>query len=190
MSDREALSAIYQAIAPKLLRRLATGYSYTTKAGETRSVRVASAFEREEILQEAFRRFAEQWHGGNFDRTRAPEPYIMRIAFFTTLQTLNKQSREIPDEQVEIRWAEDQPTIEPVDARLERSEKFAQVRAFLESVTEEDRRLFVLRFEEDLSQAKIAERIGASRDQVQRALVRMRGRLAEFFEEKGWLREP
>lgn len=190
MGDRAALRKIYEEVAPDLLRRLRRGFSYFNKAGENRFVKVPSAFDREEILQETFRRFAEAWDKGNYDSARPAAPYVMRIAFFTTLQYTGRQTREIPDEDVEVRWAEAAPPVESAEKKIEKEQRAAQVRAFLQSLGEEDRRICQLRFEEDLSQAKIGQRIGTSRDHVQRALKRLQRRLAEFFEEQGWVREP
>ncbi|MEQ8272274.1 MAG: sigma-70 family RNA polymerase sigma factor [Deltaproteobacteria bacterium] len=190
MVHRGELERIYEVTAPRILQRLRSGFSYYNKSGENRFVRVVSAFDREEILQETFGRFTEQWDKGNYDPTRPAEPYLMRIAFFTTLQYTGRQSREIPDEDVEIRWAEAALPVQSAEEKLVTEERAAQVRAFLESLSEEDKRICALRFQEDLSQAKIGERIGMSRDHVQRALRRLKRRLAEFFEDQGWLSEP
>lgn len=190
MSEEDALRTLYLDAGPELLRRLAAGLSYTTKSNERRSIRIPSAFDREEILHEAFRRFVEQWRNGNFDRARPAKPYFLRIAFFVALQQLGRSTRERPDEDVELHWSEDAASLESADSHLEKRERSAQVRSFVETLDEEERRLYNLRFEEDLSQAKIGLHIGASRDQVQRRLVQLRGRVAEFFEAQGWLREP
>jgi RNA polymerase sigma-B factor len=61
-------------------------------------------------------------------------------------------------------------TLGAEDAGLERAEYMTVIARGVESLSEDDRRLLYLRFEEDLTQSEIAKRIGTSQRQVSRLL--------------------
>jgi RNA polymerase sigma-B factor len=61
-------------------------------------------------------------------------------------------------------------TLGAEDAGLERAEYMTVIARGVEALSDEDRRLLYLRFEEDLTQSEIAKRIGTSQMQVSRLL--------------------
>ena len=77
---------IYDACAPELFQRLRRGFGYTVRGGERRFLRITSRFEQEEVVQETFCRFLTQRQRGTFDPSQDPEPYVMRIGYYTALR--------------------------------------------------------------------------------------------------------
>ncbi|WP_257460072.1 RNA polymerase sigma factor [Archangium lipolyticum] len=71
---------------------------------------------------------------------------------------------------------------------LEDREVEALLASFKEGLTEEERRLFELRFgEEELAQEGAAERLGLTRIQVRRRELGLKTRLLEFLQARGYL---
>lgn len=182
--DPEACEAIYREHLADVLRLLHRGFVYHA-AGQQRFFQVASAFDREELCQEAFCEFFRQCQAGRFDTRRPVRPYLRRIVINLALQNVRRLYREIsraePADAVE--------GFEPPDT-LEQQEIVALMTDFRAALPAQDRALLKLYVEEKRSQRVVGERLGMSRDQVYRRLMRIRERAATFLKTKGWLDDP
>lgn len=176
LEDRDAL---YRAYAPQVLRLLLTGFTFARGTGDRGFMRVASTFDAEEICQEAFVAFFQQVDRKTFDASRPVLPYLLRIAVNLALQRQRKQVREliVEDPQPMAPDFVDEP------ARREAARLLGELRSQLDLA---DQPILDEAFEAGVSQRALGERLGLSRDQVYRAMQRVRGRAWAFFSERGW----
>lgn len=164
---------IYRTHVPDVLRHLRGGFGFRRKDGSRGHFRVHSTFDAEEICQEAFAAFFKQ-RATVYDPSRPPLPYILRIASFIALKRGRKRAAEV---------FVDAPVgqVPPVDGALRRL-----MDTFYDTLSPADQAIFDACFVDELSQAKAGEKLGRSRDQVYRALTRVRRAALGFFTEKGW----
>ncbi len=73
-------------------------------------------------------------------------------------------------------------TLGDVDLALDQIENRESLRPLLESLSERERTVLVLRFFENMTQTQIAERVGVSQMHVSRLLARALGRLRDQLE--------
>lgn len=175
---------MYDAHLADVLSLLHKGFVYSAK-GEQRFFRVASAFDREELCQEAFCEFFRQCQRGKFDTSRPITPYLRRIVINLALRNAGRFYRE----DLRAEPVDDAEGFEPPDD-LERQEVAALMREFRAGLPEEDRELIDLYAQEIRSQRAVGEKLGLSRDQVYRRLSRIRESAMRFLRRKGWLDEP
>lgn len=169
---------IYRTHVPDVLRHLRGGFGFRRGDGSRGHFRVRSTFDAEEICQEAFAAFFKQ-HTTLYDPTRPPLPYILRIASFIALKRGRKRAAEVFVD------APVMGVVQPVDGELRRL-----MDTFYSSLPADDQAIFDACFVDELSQAKAGEKLGRSRDQVYRALTRVRRAALTFFTEKGWFDGP
>lgn len=180
---REAFEEVYRAHVGAVLEQLQRGLGY--RAGASSGVvRVESAFEAEELAQETFVVFFQLCREGRFDAERPARPFLLRIAANLALRKRSRGRREVPSD---LEALELEPTVTPDP---EADERRRQLAAFLESCDDDDRSVVSLYFDEGRSQHDVATTLGWSRDQVYRALVRIRRSAERFFAKRRWSDEP
>lgn len=166
--------SIYRAHVGDVLRHLRGGFGFRRADGSRGHFRVRSTFDAEEICQEAFVAFITQWNT-TYDRSRPPLPYILRIAGFMALRRARKTAAEVfTDAPVD-------GIVEPVDTELQRL-----MTDFYDTLSAPDQAVFDACFVQEESQAKAGAQLGRSRDQIYRALQRVRRGALTFFGERGW----
>jgi RNA polymerase sigma factor (sigma-70 family) len=166
--DRGSYEDIYRTYLPDVLRLLRGG------------LRIKSAFDVEEICQEAFIEFFDQCDRGNFDRSRPIKPYLLRIAANRAARKMGKASRE-------VLVGDDQLPLEPVGPPdTDEHERARLLEEFRGTLSKEDNGVLHHHFVEGATQQKTGEALGLSRDQVYRAIQRIRQLAKTFFGERGW----
>lgn len=172
----EALDAdsIYRDNVQAVLRHLRGGFGFRRADGSRGHFKVHSTFDAEEICHEAFAAFFAQWNT-TYDRSRPPRPYILRIAGFMALRRGRKTAKEVFVE------APVDDVVQPVDTELQRL-----MTAFYDTLDADDQAVFDACFVQEASQAKAGAQLGRSRDQIYRALQRVRRGALAFFSERGW----
>jgi DNA-directed RNA polymerase specialized sigma24 family protein len=116
--DAVALDAVYRAFYGDVMALLRRGFGWRDAAGRARHYAVRSTFEAEEICHDAFVAFFDQCRRGNFDPSRPPRPYLLRIATNLALRRLGRGSRDIPAGNVEPE--EVAPPHDPLQAECSR----------------------------------------------------------------------
>ncbi len=179
--DEDWFEEIYRAHLQDVMRLLVRGFSYRSQ-GDRRFLRINSAFEAEELAQETFSEFYHQCRKGNFDRSRPAKPYLLQIAVNRSLTHIGKSIREVPSDQMEF---------EPVapQTREEENQRQSQLEEFLATLSDSDRAVHQLYYRDELTQHDVARQLSLSRDQVYRALVRIKSGATRYFKERGWLNE-
>jgi RNA polymerase sigma factor (sigma-70 family) len=175
------LEAVYRAYADDVMNLLLGGFGYPARDRQRHVMRVASHFEAEELCQETFARFFHQCRAGTFDPQRPVKPYLMRIAVNVTLMRRRKLWREVLVDPDDIVAPVAPPSVEDPHFAADLEE----FRAGLDPRAEQ---VFTLAMQHGESQQKLAERLGLSRDQVYRSLVRIRAAAREFFTARGWFK--
>jgi RNA polymerase sigma factor (sigma-70 family) len=176
-TDPTTMAEVYRAHVGDVLRVLRRGFAYRVGT-ETRVARIESAFDAEEICQEAFAAFFAHVRDGRFDPSRPVRPYLVRIAVNLALKRLGRGGREVPMVEPPEPAV---PARAPEDA--ERARLLAEFQAALPPL---ERDVFVGWFDDDVSQAAVGESLGLSRDQVGRAIARIRASALRFFGARGW----
>ena len=171
LSDADS---IYRENVGAVLRHLRGGFGFRRADGSRGHFRVYSTFDAEEICHEAFAAFYAQWNT-TYDRSRPPLPYILRIAGFMALRRARKTAAEVFVE------AHVEGVVEPVDTELQRL-----MTAFYDTLEPADQAVFDACFVQEASQAKAGAELGRSRDQIYRALQRVRRGALAFFSDRGW----
>lgn len=175
--DPADFDAIYRALGPVVLRHLQAGFGFTRQDGTRGWFRVRSAFDAEEIAHDAFSAFFKQCLNGGFDTSRPVKPYLLRIASNAALRRSKRGAREVLVEET----PPPDTFAEPRDDELK-----TLISTCYDALETDDQAVFDACFVEELSQAKAGKKLGLSRDQVFRSLVRIRRSVRGFFAERGW----
>ena len=129
-----------------------------------------------DITQEAFLRLWKEWEkGAVIDNPRA---WLMRVARNLAedyAKSAFHRNGTLPPQQMNGVKA---PEWSPLE-NLEREEKFAQLHAILQELSEADRQLLALRYALDCDATEIAQILGVNTTAVHMRLSRARQRLAE-----------
>lgn len=132
---------------------------------------VGNSGEAEDLAHEALIR---AWRGRA--NLRDPERWAEWLAQITRNEALRKFERKIPIpvDEMEDRGEE--------DFRLEEVVEASELRAALSCLSEGDREILRLRYVEDLTQPKVAERLGIGESAAKVRLSRARQKLARQLE--------
>ena len=93
--------------------------------------------------------------------------------------------RNANQEELDAELEEFLPAAETVESRVEQNELTAAINEFLETLTADNRKIFVMRYWFLESYEKIASETGISESNVSMRLVRTRNKMKKFLERKG-----
>jgi RNA polymerase sigma-70 factor (ECF subfamily) len=177
----KALEAVYWEYVRKVERLLSGGFEI---CGQGTRVRGAGpqTDERADLVQEVFTRaFSERARRG-YDGLRDYGPYLYAIARNVLVDWARARGREIPASWMDLEAAIEvtplQTDVEPWAAPA----IMKVVEEYLAALPQELRDLHRLRYEEGLSQAQAAERLGVGRQTVRTLEQRLREGLATALE--------
>lgn len=180
--EPETLGRVYRAHAEPLARMLRAMAWRGRGFGQMKG-----ALDLENTVLETFARAFEPRTRAAYDGVRPYGHFLVGIARNVLLEQTRQrevavglapfeESGEVPEEG------------EGLARSLEDREVEALLAAFKEGLTEEERRLFELRFGEDgLAQEGAAEELGLTRIQVRRRELGLKTRLLEFLQARGYL---
>lgn len=129
-----------------------------------------------DIAQEAFLRLWRQWEAG--DDIQNPRAWLLRVARNLAEDHAKSAFRRNGTQPPEMLNGVRSRQPAPVD-ELEKQELHAQLRAVLEELSPDDRRILTFRYALDYDVAKIAELLSINATAVHMRLSRARQRLAE-----------
>ena len=176
----DALMEVYRAYGQRVARYLHGGIP-----GESgRPLRLASAFELENGVQEVFVRAFEPGARASYDGLRPYEGYLVGIA--RNLLHERAREREIPTAEPKVD-SEPSPSGRTQEAQLEDREVARLLTEFLASRAPEERALYEVRFERGQSQEEAAASLGMTRIQVRRREKRLKLELLLFMQARGYL---
>jgi RNA polymerase sigma-70 factor (ECF subfamily) len=192
--DPSALDRVYRHFAPHVIQLLRSGFMYSTSGQSARHPGFASAFDLESAVQETFTRAFDPRARATYDGLRPYSGFLLGIARRVALDALRQSARR--RERIEPPDAVSSYATIPVpgedlaaDVDQRRAEEL--VRAFLaDTCSEQDLRLYRLRYEEDRSQEATASDLGLTRIQVRRWERKFRERLLRYLKRADYVREP
>lgn len=175
----DALAAVYRANAEGLARMLRAA---AWRGGVFSHLK--GSMELENLLLETFARAFEPRTRAAFDGTRPYAHFLMGIARNVLLEQLRNREVAVGLEPFEGEVAEEGGGLGQL---LEDREVEALVAGFKEGLSQEELRLFELRFGEGLAQEAAASQMGLTRIQVRRREHGIKTRLLEFLQARGYL---
>jgi RNA polymerase sigma factor (sigma-70 family) len=180
--DPETLGRVYRAHAEALARMLRAMAWRGRGFGQVRS-----ALELENTVLETFARAFEPRTRAAYDGVRPYGHFLVGIARNVLLEQTRQREVAVglePFEEVGEAPEEGEGLVQALEDR----EVEGLLASFKEGLTEEERRLFELRFgEEGVAQEGVAEQLGLTRIQVRRRELGLKTRLLEFLQARGYL---
>ncbi|QRN96556.1 sigma-70 family RNA polymerase sigma factor [Archangium violaceum] len=178
--EPDTLGRVYRAHVEALARGL--------RAMAWRGVgQVRGSLELENTVLETFARAFEPRTRAAYDGVRPYGHFLAGIARNVLLEQSRQREVAVGLEPFEEK-GEVPEEGEGLAQALEDREVEALLASFKEGLTEEERRLFELRFgDEELAQEGAAERLGLTRIQVRRRELGLKTRLLEFLQARGYL---
>jgi len=183
----EVLGEVYRAHAERLAR--------TLRAAAFRGrgfAHLKGALEVENTVLETFARAFEPRTRLAYDGVRPYAQFLMGIARNVLLE--QSRTREVvvglgpQDEGSTLDWESGvMGEGQDMEQQLEDREVEELLVVFKQGLSEEERQLFELRFNEGLAQESAAERVGLTRIQVRRREKGLKQRLLGFLQERGYL---
>lgn len=183
----DALAEVFRQNAELLTRRLRAA-AWRGRGFE----RLRSELELENAVLEVFARAFEPRARTVYDGVRPFEHFLMGIARNFLLEEARVRelsagiNREL-EEQVERVLMQDAPV--DVEQALVDRELEGLLEQFKAALTQEEARMFDLRFTQELGQEDAADKLGLSRIQLRRRELALKKRLLEFLKARGYLRE-
>ena len=175
--DPEALGEVFRVYVDAVNAVIRNG----CRAGEHGRVGgVGDAGTERDLVHEVFRRAFSPSARSAFDGRRPYRPYLLTIARNVLIDHWRRRGREEAASALEEAELED-PDSGRIEEDLDFRAQLRVTRAFLERLTDDERELVRLRFEEELSQHELAERLGVSRWQVRARERSLRRRLRKHL---------
>lgn len=176
--ERDALASVFDQYAPRVSGWVAGGFAFTSGSERRRFDGFRSAADVHDVVHEVFRRAFEAKARTAYSGLKPFDGYlfvIMRNAVLSRVKRTSLSTCSI-DEARELESDEPSP-----EERVASEEDRAKVRAFLATLTEEERRFAELRFVERLAQVEVGERLGMTRKKVRRTETAIRGALVRHL---------
>ncbi len=176
--ERDALASVFDQYAPRVASWVAGGFSFRSGTERRRFDGFRSAADAHDVVHEVFRRAFEAKARTRYSGLEPFDSYLFVITRNTSLSRLKRVDLATCsiDEAQQIESPEPSP-----EERVASAEDRAKVRAFLATLTEEERRFAELRFVERLSQVEVARRLEMTRKKVRRTETAIRGALVRHL---------
>lgn len=176
----DVLARVYHALVDDVFRLVALGF--VTKNGAIRPERDPD--EQRAIVQDVFvRAFAERARLA-YDGLRPYRPYLLTIAKNVMLDRLRVRSTELArttEVDVDAIIADDAPIAGEVEEAAEQRQLREKAASYVQTLDDEARNFVRLRFEDELSQADVAEALGVTRRRVRTLEARVTKGLRRFL---------
>lgn len=184
--ERAALTQVYRLYAEDVAKTLRGGFSF--RAGETtrRFVGYRSAFEFQDALQETFRRAFEPSSRQSYDGLRPFGAYLGTIARNVVLRSFRRSELLFPEVDEGSAAAPQTVPADPAvmhgpEGDVQREQVRRLVQAFLGELSESERTLMELRFQDGVSQRDAAEQLGMGRQRLRTLEDRLKARFVKHL---------
>jgi len=203
--EAKALRQVLAHYAPLISGLLRRGFGFNVGGERIRFGGYESTFDLEDALQEVFRRAFSENARLNYDGLRPYKAYLGAIARNTVINEYQARKRKLERFAVELNdtmhvveeeWSasddplafgDSEPTGKPAKD-VETIELRNLLLTFRDTLSDRERDIFGLRFEEHLSHAAITERSGISPSKIKTTEAHIRKRLLHYLREHGYLR--
>jgi RNA polymerase sigma-70 factor (ECF subfamily) len=186
----EALERVYREYARPLAGYLRQGFSFQSKGSEHYFNGIQTAYDLDNALQEIFMRAFSPAARERYDGLRPFSGYLFAIARNWVIDHGRRTRREgvlpiLPN--TEPSHAETDASSAHPSVASEASELGGLIAGFFVDRPEADKTLYTLRFNEELSQMQVAERMGLTRIQVRRREATLLRDLLGHLKRHGYL---
>lgn len=182
--DRAALAEIFQRYAPQLARAL-KGAAFYQRGFSV----LQSTVELENAVSEVFARAFEPRARAVYDGIRPYEQFLFGIArnYLLELARARAQSAKLDNALEQVQAMDLEAFDKPLDQTLEDREVEMLLETFRRELSDEDLKLYDLRFTEGLGQEQAAASLGLTRIQLRRREFALKKRLLAFLKGRGYL---
>jgi RNA polymerase sigma-70 factor (ECF subfamily) len=186
--ESQSLTLVYKHYVSKVAACIARGFQ---RPYDDLSVPgVESAELQREYVQEVFLRAFSEAARQAYDGIRAYQPYLMQIARNLLIDHWRKQGREIEisyDDQAQEEW---EYANDSREMSLVLQSRILATREYLKSLSPLVREFVKLRFEQELSQYEIKDRLGLTRWKVRTLEKKVLAGLSNHLKRKDLTRPP
>lgn len=184
--DRTALGEVFQRYAPQLTRAL-KGAAWNQRGFAV----LQSTVELENAVLEVFARAFEPRARSVYDGVRPYDQFLFGIArnYLLELARARAQSARLDNALEQIQAMDLEAFDKPLDQTLEDRELDVLLESFRRELSDEDLRLYDLRFVESQGQEQAAVTMGLTRIQLRRREFALKKRLLAFLKARGYLME-
>jgi RNA polymerase sigma factor (sigma-70 family) len=202
--DRDAMDVVYRHYRRGVTAFLRNGFSFRSGTGYFFYRGISDPKDLESAVQEVFKRSFEDRARHAYNGVTSFSNWILAIARNMVInQFRNREvafSSYISPSDIRSHGAilDDEVTEEfsgliygrparPQDVQLEKAELKDLIDAFTAELSEDDRRLLVLRFAEGMGQEETARVLGSTRMRIRTAEARLRNRLRAYLRDSGYI---
>ena len=202
--DRAAMEVVYRHYHRGVQAFLRHGFTFRSGTGHFFYRGIQDAGELNSAVQEVFKRSFETRARQAYNGVNSFTNWILAIARnmvinqFRNREVAFSSYISVSDPRSHLTVMDDEVTEEysgllyglparPQDVQFEKAELKDLIDAFTAGLSEEDRRLLVLRFAEGMGQAQSATALGSTRMKVRTAENRLRNRLRAYLRDSGYI---
>lgn len=182
--DPEALGRVFDHYYGLVAEIAARGFSFPTGGRMARFSGYRSSADVFDVVHEVFRAAFEPKARLAYGGLRPFGGYLATIARNLILSRLRHDQVMPVTEPLETADQLSDPAPSP-EENVSSAEERAVVAAFLETISDEERRFTELRFLEDQAQEEVAEALGVGRKKVRLLEIRVRTKLQLFLKQRG-----
>src|SRR5687768_1314470 len=176
--ERAALEHVFEHYAPRVSRWVTVGFAFSSKGVERRFRGFRSAVDAHDAIHEVFRAAFEERARHGYSGLAPYEGWLFVVTRNVVMKKLGVRELDLAgDVELEVLASSD-PTPEEIVAREEENQI---VRAYLATLSEDERRFVALRFSEQQSQHAVGEALGWSRKKVRICEESIRRGLTRFL---------
>lgn len=180
--ERGALLRVYEEYVDLVFRVLRRGFVLDTQ-GMKRVPGVSDLEDAKEMAQEVFARAFSDKARAAYDGLSDYKPYLLRIAKNLMIDRLRKSGREVSSPDVDL--GADEESAEQTEVGLDEQRLLAGTQAFVQALTDPEKTVFALRYQQGLGQRDVAAEMGLSRKRVRTIEGRLRQALHAHLKQAG-----
>ena len=185
--DREAMAAVFHSYADRLAGYLQRGFVFESGGERQRFAGLASRHDLHDLVSETFRRAFEERARLAYDGLGPYEHYLKAIARNLVLDTLRRGRQLEPFDDGQAQPGARSAAPEQPERAACRAELAALMRQLLDRMSQPERALVSLRFEEGLSQEQAALRLRRTRRWVRSTERSIRAQVLQQMKHTGYL---
>ncbi len=182
--ERDAMGTVYEHFVTDVETLTRRGFSL----GDTH-VRGARIDEQGELVQETFVKAFSERARSSFDGLRPYRPFLLRITKNLMIDRLRSQkgarSGDLGDIDDILERGTEFSTIPELDEDLHWAKLSAASAAFVAALDEQTQAIVRMRFEDDVSQDRVCEKLGCSRRRVRTTEAKVRKQLKKHLQSLG-----
>ena len=187
--DLSALEKVYRHYAPRVALAVRRGFTLNAAQGPVLIRAATSQYEIDGVVQEVFVRAFSERARQSYDGLRPYLDFLVGISRHIIIDQGRRQgSREILADFSASEWTlADDPKPSAEENLVDEAARDLVRRFLAEHCDEKDRKLYLLRFQDDLAQEATAKEVGLTRIQIRRWETKFRAKLLRFLKRERYV---